>query len=64
MMMGGGELYFRNKEFLFQNNGLKQTLHGHRLFDGLFFCLMRLCLFLLFEMLGRITDSENMWVLC
>lgn len=37
MMMGGGELYFRNKEFLFQNNGLKQTLHGHRLFDGLFF---------------------------
>lgn len=38
MMRGGyvGGLYSRNKEFLFPNNGLKQTLHGHRLFDGMF----------------------------
>lgn len=27
-------------------------------------CLMPLCFYPLFEMLSRITDSENMWVLC
>lgn len=32
----GWGLYSRNKEFLSQNNGLKQTLHGRGLFDGMF----------------------------
>lgn len=31
----GWGLYSRNKEFLSENNGLKQTLHGHGLFDGM-----------------------------
>lgn len=31
----GWELYSRNKEFRSRNNGLKQTLRGHGLFDGM-----------------------------
>lgn len=58
---GRGEDCTPEIEFLSQNNGLNQTLHGHRLFDVT--CLMPASFYLLFEMLRRITDSENMWVL-